>query len=123
MGNLSSMKQFLISALMIVVLVTVCDAQTFQWAHSLGLSNRSRAMAIANDSLGNAYTLGVERTYTQSIMGEYPTGNLLLEKRDTKGNLEWAKHFPGHACGLDIAVGSNNFILITGAFYDSLYFG
>ncbi|HJW29087.1 MAG TPA: hypothetical protein VJ508_07525, partial [Saprospiraceae bacterium] len=80
-------------------------------------------MAIANDSSGNVYTLGIERSYNQSIMGKYPTGDLLLEKRNSKGELQWAKHFPGHAGGLDIAATADGTLLITGAFYDSLYFG
>jgi hypothetical protein len=117
------MKKFLIIAFLLVISLTASYAQTFQWAHSLGLANRGRALAIANDSSGNLYTLGVDKTYNQPIMGQFQTGNLLLEKRNLNGDLQWANHFPGHACGLDIAVTANGNILITGAFYDSLYFG
>lgn len=105
------------------LLISVATAQTVQWAHSLGLPNRSRAVAIANDSLGNSYTLGTSRTSTQSIMGVLPTGNLLLEKRDSMGVVKWTKMFPGHGSGLDIAVAKSGDVLITGGFYDSLYFG
>src|SRR5690242_4600917 len=115
------MKKLLCISLVVLAL-TSSHAQTFQWAHSLGLANRGRALAVANDSLGNVYTLGVDKTSTLNIMGAFQTGNLLLEKRDAEGKLQWANHFPGHACGMDIAITTNGNILITGSFYDSLFF-
>jgi hypothetical protein len=117
------MNKFVLSVLWSALLITCVSAQTVQWAHTLGLPSRSRTIAIANDSLGNSYTLGTARNSTESIMGVMVVGDLQLEKRDSLGSVLWTKRFPGHGGGFDIAATKTDDIIITGAFYDSIYFG
>lgn len=93
----------------------ILNAQEFLWAESYDISNCNEVAAVAVDSSGNIYIVGVHNA-------PYPvpyTGDFYLQKTNPDGEVIWTNYFTGLLAIGDMAAINNSVIIIgqsTGTF-------
>jgi len=107
------------------------NAQTFEWAVSIGGSDFDRGHAIAVDAIGNVYTTGYFRgtvdfdpgigVYNLSAAG---LSDIFISKLDASSNFIWAISLgsTNHNNGVAIATDMDGNVYITGEFYGTIDF-
>jgi hypothetical protein len=120
--------------LLSVFSVYFANAQTLNWAKSLGgPGNPEEARSIAVDASGNVYTTGVFSVNTSNDFdpgaGTFNLANaggedVFISKLDASGNFVWAKSMGGTSDerSLGIAVDASGNVLITGFFSGTVDF-
>ncbi len=101
----------------------------YLWAINMGGSNNDYGNSVITDAAGNAYVVGEffdsgdydpsGNTVTLSHLGGGT--NTFFAKYDPNGNYLWA-HGIGASNGLDIALGPDNNVFITGGFFGTIDF-
>jgi hypothetical protein len=117
------MKRFVLLVAVLLLIAPSAFAQSYRWAVPVVEPPASRVMSLATDSNGNIYSLVTIRKGTSSLLGVYPCGDLVLEKRNGSGVSLWTRQLVGTACGMDLAVDSSLHIIMTGSFFRSLKIG
>jgi len=113
----------LLIALFIVIILS--NAQSYQWAKSMGGNDEDVGTSIAVDGSGNVYTTGYfwgtvdfdpgVGTFNLTSVGFH---DIFISKLDAAGNLLWAKSMGGadDDWGLSIAVDGSGNVYTTGYF-------
>ena len=123
------MKKLLLTSC--IVITTFLNAQTFEWAKTLGGGSFDRCKAIATDPSGNIYVTGSFRNTVDLDPGpgtdnHTSTGgdDLYIQKLDASGNFIWAKSFGGTDFDVSISVATDpsGNILVLGRFKNAVDF-
>jgi hypothetical protein len=124
------MKAGIFTFIFSIAFICSINAQTFQWARSVGVSDIDIGRSIVTDASGNVYTTGVFRgnidfdpgaaTYYLNSLSY--SGAFIL-KLDAAGNFVWAKALVGNNIEANgIALDASNNVYTTGFFSGSIDF-
>jgi hypothetical protein len=105
----------------------VVQAQTFEWAKSIGSTVLGEGHAIAVDCAGNSYVTGFfrdEATFGTTTLTSAGSRDIFVTKYDASGEVVWAKSAGGAAPdeGFGIAVDGAGNCYVTGYFEDEAAF-
>ncbi len=105
--------------------IITSNAQTYQWAKSMGGTTFDQGISITLDVSGNVYTTGDFRGTADfdpgagtSNLTSAGSGDIYISKLDAAGNFLWAKSMGGTSndVGLEIAVDDSGNVYTTGYF-------
>ena len=121
------MKNLLVLAAAILVLINIATAQDFDWAVMAGGEGSDQAYAIATDHFGNSYVTGwfSESAHFDDIILTSEGGkDIFLAKYNENGEILWAKRAWGEASNTPagITIGGEGFPVITGWFAETIHF-
>ncbi len=118
-------NNILILSLLLIQISIYAQSHVFEWAKSMGGTDRDVSESIAIDDFGNVYTTGKFRGTTDFDPGsanQNLTSNgdfdIYIHKMDEEGNLIWVKSIGGteHDWGSSITTDKNGNVYITGQF-------
>ncbi|MBS1764479.1 MAG: SBBP repeat-containing protein [Bacteroidetes bacterium] len=125
---MKKIKRILTSAIAMVCIAGSTNAQTWNWAKTMGGSDVDYATGIANDDAGNVYMVGNFKgtaTFGDKQLTSKGYYDIFLAKYDTSGKLLWIQQAGGS--DLDeangIALDKDGSIYITGYFSSNSNFG
>lgn len=100
--------------------------QSWLWAHSGGGKGADQTSSMATDSAGNLFVTGYyadSAIFSDISIGSRKGNHFFLAKYSKEGILLWIKttgFAAGQSQGTGITIGKNDYLYITGYFYDSL---
>jgi hypothetical protein len=121
------MKTRILVLMLVQLAFTTMNAQSFEWAKSIGGLNYDESRAIGVDNAGNVYTSGTLQQYVGTSVDFDPgVAEFYLEitnqfvgyisKLDAQGNFVWAKLIGPNVYANAMTVGVDNSIYIAGSY-------
>ena len=121
----------LITTSLILLSITFLNAQTFEWAKSMGGTDNDLGISITTDASGNIYTTGyfkntVDFDPSLGVFNLISTGlnEIFIHKLNANGNFVWAKSVGGtnNDHGQSITTDASGNIYTTGYFQNTVDF-
>lgn len=121
------MKTRILMLMLLQLAFSSVNAQSFEWAKSVGGLNYDESRAIGVDNAGNVYTSGTLQQYVGTTVDFDPgiaeynleiTDQFVgyISKLDAQGNFVWAKLIGANVYANAMTIGADNSIYIAGNF-------
>lgn len=109
--------------LLLSISATMLNAQTFSWVRQFGGPLEGHNKVVATDANGNVYTCGrfsgtvdFDPGTNTYVLTAGNLGAMFISKLNASGDFIWARQIDGNPDGLNLAVGLNGSVYITGNF-------